>query len=74
MNVLDIEFFPDFLLAKHVAHRFINLDRIINSKTADNHVEAMASAVLFESLTKLNTSRQAYLSCLYFRRGVAERV
>ena len=55
-------------------HRFINLDRIFNSKTADNHVEDMESAVLFESLTQLNTSRQAFLSCLHFIRGVAESV
>ena len=47
VNLLDIEFFSDFLLEKHVAHRFINVDRIINSKTVDNHIEAMASAVLF---------------------------
>ena len=62
------------LLFKNRIHRFINLDRIINSKTADNHVEAMESAVIFESLTQLNTSRQAFLSCLHFRRGVAESV
>ena len=34
-------------------YRFINLERIFNSKTADSHVEYMESAALFESLTQL---------------------
>ena len=50
-------------------HRFINLDRIINSKTADNHVEAMESAVLYESLTQLNTSRQVFKAVCILEGG-----